>query len=140
MKKWADMSSRERDALVAEKVMGLEVKRGRELKGTDLPEWLDEPFTPGKDNLYGTPYQQWWKIPAYSTDIAAAWLVVEKLDLFRKLGNDYCAALLTKHEKWEIMVLTGMAINDNETIAEADTVPEVICIAALKACGVEGLS
>ena len=112
------------DALVAEKVLNL--------KRVMMPI-TDDTFAfvwePGAIFI----------LPKYSTDIAATWEVVEKMRaneftgsvdfmpcyyrvLFHRIGID--PAFSTHQE----MVAVG---------AEADTAPHAICLAALKAAGVE---
>lgn len=105
---------RELDALVAEKVMGwrlgehLGMKRnvwklpeGQKLNGLD---WCNEP-------------------PLYSTNIAAAWEVIEKLNI--------CIEVLRVKEaqtgSWQYVASTV----SGRTIADA--APHAICLAALKA-------
>lgn len=66
-KTWDEMTDRERDELVAEKVMGW--RRGRPERG-NMP-WLP----PGATRSHGGVMN----IPAYTTDIAAAWQVVEEM-------------------------------------------------------------
>ena len=111
-------ASRELDALVAEKVMGWE-------RPSD-PSWSYPAYMHDQ--------------PAYSTSIADAWLVVEKLS-----------------DKWEMNLRTILPARDyvcefklvvkNKCIVDAqhpfehvwnnpvDTAPLAICLAALKAVG-----
>lgn len=61
----------------------------------------------------------------YSTDIAAAWEVVEKLRTAK-----YELLICTFSGKWSVDVLhTGKSID----VANADTAPHAICLAALNA-------
>jgi hypothetical protein len=106
---------RELDALVAEKVMGRRFTRHLCEPGTPPHEWVDS------------------DVPEYSTDIAAAWGVVEKL-------REHFAGV-------EVMALTKTNANPNyfeaklwantwvHSFAEAPTAPHAICLAALKAVG-----
>ncbi len=97
------MTNRELDALVAEKVMGL------------------NPFHFIEDTIFSS-----LKLPNYSTNIADAWLVVEKLKtkLYRL---NICQ--LHSRKGWAFSV----NMNDNE---ETDTdISKAICLAALKAIG-----
>lgn len=96
---------RELDALVAEKVMG----------------WTEVCGYEGE-------YKGYWKIlPKYSTDIAAAWAVVE-LPLF-----DGWAIGRNASGKWEVF----NPWENNFVVSVADTAPHAICLAALKAVGYE---
>lgn len=122
---------RELDALIAEKVMGWENvhKHGSRLVG--IP-----PTQPGIPVCLAGG-----EIPPYSTDIAAAWEVVEKLQKdnpFWKTSN---------YEGWMNFNLGPTTGNDgfgwyanfgdSNTIAYGKTAPHAICLAALKALGVE---
>lgn len=105
----------ELNALVAEKVMGLKnVGMRNHVQGEDL-------F--GEDQDGDTVW-----VPAYSTDIAAAWLVVDKM---RQNGRVYLQGRLNS---W-----TFRCSPDGIELFEADapTAPLAICRAALAAVGVE---
>jgi len=127
---------RELDALVAEKVMGLEPWPEQD------PRWQCKAF---KAKII--PYGQEAKPclpPEYSTDIAAAWEVMEKFkDRGLEVGWD------KYREKWFCTNLAEdfryafdldetefkSTFNDNSIAVLADTAPLVICVAALKAVG-----
>jgi hypothetical protein len=99
---------RELDALVAEKVLGWPAARDAKAIG-EAGYWTagDERFIHG--------------LPAFSTDIAAAWEVVEKLiasDEWPEFSLEYEATL-----KWSVGDCYGA------------TAPHAICLAALKAMG-----
>ncbi len=107
--------SREIDALIAEKVMGLVVSDGI------TTEWDD--------------------VPHYSTDIAAAWEVYQRCFWYGKTKyqpgdclvvchNPYCE---TKEEYW----VAYMDYDHLECFTRADTAPMAICLAALKAKGID---
>lgn len=108
---------RDLDALVAERVMGF------------LPPgpgmWWTHPDNPLA--RYGGPRE-------YSTDIAAAWQVVERLhgvgDL---LSLDYGKFHL---DLWDDLHWQAR-FRDSEVHACARTAPHAICLAALRAVGVE---
>jgi len=88
-------SHRALDALVATEVMGL-----------DIPLLADSPVPPAR---------------RYSTDIAAAWEVVEELDL----------------SMYPLACTVGWRFEfDRNEGAEAETAPLAICLAALKAKGI----
>lgn len=124
---------RELDALVAEKVMGLQVKHLPPQEGLTR----HEEFTRQCLNF---EYQR--DIPHYSTDIAAAWMVVEKL---HALGFSYCIEQTENSEKPTVwLVKRGVqeeftvARDNAEMISESsEGLPHAICLAALKAVGVE---
>ena len=101
-------AGRELDALIAEKVMGLAGVRD------------------GKSWLYGDNWTYHKKgvlclVPHYSTQIADAWLVVEKFFKF-SLGSDGLIYLCKFAD----------APNKNWSLGTGDTAPLAICLAALK--------
>lgn len=100
------MTNRERDALVAIKVMG-------------FPVWNDE---------YHTLY------PPYSTSIAAAWPVFKKFTS-RYLWYDDATDVWHCHLDSTRRV---MADCRSHATSEDDDGCQAICLAALKAVGVEG--
>jgi hypothetical protein len=101
--KWSEMSARERDALVAERIMGQKIPR------------------PLK---FGTP------IAPYSISIDAAWKVVEKLKETRYVH------LWFDGDGWWFEVEVGEGALESVE-AKAPNAPEAICLAALRAVGVE---
>lgn len=106
-------SGRELDALVAEKVMGFEIANytGERHKGVPVIRVNDL----SKAVLAAKPY---------STDISAAFEVVEKMNHVVLTGGS---------GEWEAQMWS-----DNEEFsARSNTAPHAICLAALKACGVE---
>ncbi len=109
--KWEELTPRQRDALVAEKVMG----------------WHD--IVERDMYAYGvTPDGPSAVVRNYTTDIAAAWQVVE-----------YMAQ---RHATIEITVtdvLTHVAIGllRPKAVAYSKEAPEAICLAALRAKGIE---
>ena len=121
-------AGRELDALIAEKVMGWEAtadglywdarqKRTRLVLGSAIAKKREEM---GIENGPGFVF-------APSTDIAAAWEVVEKADLWSLYGSigdgPYRACI---------------QFEDREGLMTADTAPLAICLAALKAVSQEG--
>lgn len=123
-------AGRELDALVAEKVMGLAYVRRVEGQAAWVTgrDWVD----PG-DYTYGEG--KWgtlvlYRVPDFSTDIAAAWLVVERMaqsDRNLRLSLDRFGG-----DPWwcefadEAYTIGAQAV--------ADTAPLAICRAALAAC------
>ena len=119
-------TGRELDALVAEKVMGLE---RREWKPYAAPEgWFpkDAPSCNWRDenDRFHDPEGYESHLPLYSFDIAAAWEVVgsSACEYGHKFSLEY------EHDVWYACV-SGMYE------AQADTAPLAICRAALKAVG-----
>ncbi len=70
-------------------------------------------------------------VPHYSTDIAAAWPVAEKLDLFGALG--YMVVCDTKAGTWHVVECEEERYEPCSwnNIAEGDTAPHAIARAAL---------
>lgn len=114
---WDQMTSRERDALVAETVM-------------ETPRHL----------IFGTNYELGSGAdfdivnyaPQYTTDISAAWEVAEKM---RENGFWYFIGSGSK-EHGKIVVEFRPQGEDGVAVV-MDDVPEAICLAALRAKGVE---
>lgn len=102
--------SRKIDTLVAEHVMSLELRDGL----VDMSEEL---------NSKGC-----WREPKpYSTDIAAAWEVLEK---YLAEGNDIELMYCKEYGCWNACLVDIAAEN-------GDTAPLAICLAALKAKGID---
>lgn len=107
--------SREIDHAVAEHVMGIYFKKDPD----------DE--TPG---ILKSMCEH------YSTDIAAAWLVAEKL-VQEKIYFEIHPPL-DIGEQWSVTGYDGYNAERNSNAdGEADTAPMAICLAALKAKGIE---
>lgn len=120
-------AGRELDALIAEKVMGLELKQPdktnyrRDTWVYAINDYTDE----------GPVYVV--DCPEYSTDIAAAWEVLEKLSdsqitVNRHMHSGYTVGVFEK--------VQGISIQE-KCSASAATAPLAICLAALKAVGYE---
>lgn len=119
------------DVLIAKKVMGLDPMRAGP---DDTIFTIDRDWVmPGEYWIYeeGRGYDH---VPAYSTDLSAAWLVVDKIGLFR-------TALMAQGE------ITG---RDDEWVVYKErfgiewewhvigsTPAHAICLAALKVMGIE---
>lgn len=124
----------EMDALVAEKVMGVEPKKvfiatndgGRSAAITsdsfwggehDLAKWIKE--------HPGYVLGEWKSYPQYSTKIEDAWLVVEKLGIHTVMEID-------PRETPKVTVGMGNGATAG-VITKAETLSHAICLAALKA-------
>ena len=125
-KSWMDKleSGRELDDLVAEKVMGYRI--------------------PVQESLIGN---EWSPIPHYSTDIAAAWQVIEKLTSQNAGPDKACIEAIIntpKYPGWPTYVRDGEEEHQDEwcvewvdgidtiDVAFGKTAPLAICRAALK--------
>lgn len=114
-----DLSDRELDALVAEKVMGLSVEW---VKAGDK-SYIGTFISDGPVTLEGLHKVS---IPHYSTDIAAAWTVVERM---------------RDDSKWNTFKLVWntdgvrVSFRDDDNRVWGESAPRAICLAALKAVG-----
>jgi hypothetical protein len=111
----------ELDALVAEKVMGWTIDKLHGFTVVINPEMKKNDWIAFLNGF--SPY------PAYSTDIAAAWSVVKKFDylyLFRspEINDGMYECKLTMADERKYYALSESA-------------PHAICLAALRAVGVE---
>ncbi len=125
-------AGRELDALVAEKVFGvLAVHDSRDGYGKGARQY---------PAINGNPSGP---VPFYSSDIACAWLVVEKM---RRDG--WAFTLLLTPPASSVIVPTAAfrqsvyppdcrSIQEAGYSSHAESVPAAICLAALKAVGVE---
>jgi hypothetical protein len=125
-------AGRELDAIIAEKVMG-----GKHVKES-VPYTMIDPYTSEEMELFD--HRDYWEfpqpdwkglpLPRFSTSIADAWLVVEKLvgrgRVFIVKGDGLRTG---NNPKWTVLC-------DGVERVDADTAPLAICLAALKA--VEG--
>lgn len=113
---------RELDAEIAVKVMGL--------VPCDAWRWQYIPGAVAQLSVGGPP--------CYSTDIAAAWLVVEKL---KKYGRVLQLTQITARDRpwwWEAEFYCVAAEGEEpkeDSLGSAPTAPHAICLAALAAIG-----
>jgi hypothetical protein len=122
-------AERELDALISEKILGwvwAETDYG--LEGLFPPN--DHPFR----QLTSMPIifdsnGYWLGMPFYSTNIADAWEVVEKLDFTCSILTP-CPA---NYQKYSVVISKGEVVE--QVIAE--TAPLAICLAFLKANGID---
>lgn len=143
---WDEMTPRQRDAWIAEKVMGWSVVE--ECKSFGVVErHLRAPGHPAKPNtvcnyITGTlvvPCLPNEFLPHYSTDIAAAWEVVEAVGrtwrgfpfMLTWEPNEFYGGPLW-HAGWVEWLYGEM---ESRATAKADTISEAICHAAYKALG-----
>lgn len=142
---WSEMTPRERDALVAEKVMGHKLVDIREAESIAREVWKTQPdcqvFLAGfhAHQEDGGFYFDGWSVQHYTTDIAHAWEVVEQLvDEKRQVEvtweNGASSAYSTLF--WTCSTTEPYGY-ENIAHHHADTAPEAICLAALRAKGVD---
>ena len=116
---------RELDALVAEKVMGQKVKSAAELGGLYS---VEGDFFVNPPDRSEPVYAHTLPLPHYSTDIAAAWEVVEKLRV------EGLRLRLVEYTDGFYAAFGAMAIDTAPWQAsQVETAPLAICLAALKA-------
>ena len=119
---------REMDALIAEKVMGWDTVHFVKFADGTIPFGASPDMQKEADDG-GFICSTNKEVPEFSTDIAAAWLVVEKMGLFGGTGCSLVGPL--PGQKWHIHF--GKISSDSVI---GDTAPHAICLAALKAVGV----
>lgn len=122
---------RELDALISEKVFGRTVIRISKEEALDLMALRSYQSASGRMEmiqtlLMGVDSETREPPPHYSTDIAAAWEVVEKLNP----KEDEFRLVNFRGQGWECTF--RFFRGDRE---EGETVPHSICLAALKAIG-----
>jgi hypothetical protein len=119
---------RKLDALVAEKVMGY---HNIYVAHDGVPHLLPIPNS-GTTGVI---------CPRYSTDIAAAWEVVEKLQLLNKPQSIPSSNYAEHLQLWQYDETKWMVGNiESDTIyGEGESVAHAICLAALKIVGREGI-
>ena len=109
-------AGRELDALIAEKVMG-----------KSLPYNLHEMEAMARRTKAGAELVD-RMVPHYSTQIADAWLVMEKMSF------EFTEVDIFGHEieRWTCCFHGHLHDLDKDGLAYADTAPLAICLAALK--------
>lgn len=127
--KWEEMTSRERDAVVAEKVMEIKpIKNEGDMVFTRHRDWVEvgDWYYEGADeaNNYFVDL-----VPPFTTDIAAAWLVVEKM---RGTDDETFGRWMRMPELYERGEVPGVCLLLERSAAEA---APAVCLAALKAVG-----
>jgi hypothetical protein len=124
---------RELDALIAEKVMGLEVSFT-----IYPPEGADgyEIQKIGGDCFDGCTKLHWSSMPEYSTDIAAAWEVVEKVRT-KKISVSLVTCWDDSKDMMQWVCKIEWGGTDRFEFALQDTAPHAICLAALKTMGID---
>lgn len=115
---------RELDALIAEKVMGWNKFTSHPEGWTDVGEgpWF---IIPGEIKCEAVRSDE---IPAYSTDIAAAWEVVEKM---RVDGFNFQIHNVNEQVNWVALFWKKGTVGDPYLAVEVFA-PHAICLAALK--------
>lgn len=128
-----EMPERERDAVVAENVMKWPFNLCRPFNGTGRREVRDGTLSEFCVKC-GDPYGYHGGWPSYTTDIAAAWAVVEKMreeflypDIISKTTEWLC--VVDKYEEEDEPIRWPVR-------AASPSAPLAICLAALKAKGV----
>lgn len=119
---------------IGERVMGLQAKKHilTAAEHYQLVDWrlVDRDGRPLPDTwACRAPDQVWGDCPCYSSDIAAAWQVVEEL---RRRGWSVFVVVqpwVTSSPVWSVDVVN----RDDSYRAYADSAPEAICRAALRA-------
>lgn len=121
---WSELTPRERDCLIAEKVFGHTVWR-------DSPFHGDLMLLDNKQGLTG-------EVPHYSTDMNTAWKIVRKMNI----SNSPDFPDFTNYHRFieELTKIVGSDMFFDLFYCDQDgdhLSPERICIAALRAVGIE---
>lgn len=118
MLSWDEMIDEQRNVLIAEKVMGWKIKTY-----ADLPDIEPEPDWVSSDAVICTVGEF-----TPSTDMSNALEVLDRFNNWQitKFGDTY-----GRHGQYRVF------IEANQNIAFADSAPEAVCLAALKAVGVD---
>lgn len=114
---------RELDALIAEKLFGLNL--------TDAFTGEERPITSGVALQY---LDRMSGVPNYSTDIAAAWEVVEKI-IHPEFVSSWQFDI--RVESWPKKYKAKFSNGGGAHIAHEDSAPHAICLAALKALAIK---
>lgn len=127
------LRGRELDIAIAERVMGYDWWRSKVSgKRCLFPEGRQYPWfiyrATGDEQLTADYDHQ---VPPYSTSIEAAMEVVEKLRT-----EHWCVTLMNQFSKGPQWYVSFETV-EGETYATCDSLPEAICLAALKAVGAE---
>lgn len=137
-------AGREMDAMVAEKVMGLKVSKASEI----LELWQASPSGASYAFIYGIGKDEMCVaganslstiVPRYSTEIGAAWGVIEKAFDVEPDHKSGFPAVVRWNDGWRVTLLNGdgtpmdLAYGGKLLLSIADTAPLAICRAALKA-------
>lgn len=120
-------AGRELDALIAEKVMG---RKNIRFENTIYGQIHQSDVTPEFPDLIAKGVKR-IRIPHYSTDISAAWDVVEKI----KFKFDNTFHLVATSNGWSVFWDHEDEGPGANGYVEAETAPHAICLAALKAVG-----
>lgn len=123
-----DVAGRELDVLIAEKVMGWTwYKTGRGARMLCEPHHGQ--LADGSEPIANLAT---FSVPLYSSDIAAAWSIVEKM---QELGWTFAIELFEDNGNYSAYFKNTQ--NRDRYVGNADTAPLAICLAALKALGGE---
>lgn len=70
----------------------------------------------------------------YSTDIAAAWQVVEKM----QSNDNFLSIITSKKNKWSVNIWVGKRVS-TLVVKHTETTPAAICLAALASVGIDAV-
>jgi len=133
-KTWEEMGERERDALVAEKVMGQPVTCEEELDFVEDGSFLECPVCRATSTIQESMKNERiahmrGDIPHYTTMMSDAWTVVERM-----LDKVVCTCEVGNraNESTYVIITFDRTLSQYKRRTSASTMPEAICIAALK--------
>jgi Phage ABA sandwich domain len=134
--KWSELTSEQRDRLVAEKVMGWteQTCEGTSLDMLEGPgEW--QCSICGFQARYSDPIEHIALPPRYSTDMNVTWQIVEKMvtrQSYHDIDYEWSGPLFGC-PCWYVKINDG----GHYSWIMADTAQDAICIASLRAVGIE---
>lgn len=143
--KWTEMTSEQKNALIHEKVMGvsltchatLDIKRGQGFYFWNCFECGY--FSTGKDSPITNDHPRQMDIPPYTTDMNAAWLIIQKMSTRHHEQSEFLDEPFARFTDELLPNRAGEIWTAYNCMATevAHWTAEKICMAALKACGVE---
>jgi hypothetical protein len=144
MKKWSEMSPKQRDRMVAEKIMGYTVRKHGYYDGgfqssssVKRPAYylFDAEGNADWHREHISEVAAWAGCPSYTTDMGAAWSVVRRMDTVHKdrfVPFAVYLGLLTVHLE-DVPSPRAFQMNLGRL---SKITPEDVCFAALKALGI----
>lgn len=144
--KWAEMTSRQKDRLIAEKIMGYTVREHGEydggfahVEGVHAPAFylFDAQGNADWRKECTSEIEAWFLCPHYTTDMNVAWQVLQKMSTRHNEQAEFLDEPFAQFTDELLPNSAGEIWTAYQCMARevARWTPEKICLAALKACG-----
>lgn len=136
--KWSELDKAARNALVAEKVVGIDLTCTGNFKYvlSDL-NYYECLECGAKMAIHPLPVSHARNVPDYCGDMNAAMLIVQS-QKFMSVTLNYSEGWHSETERWQVYdCIISPYEMPGPICAYGQNMPEAICLAALKACGVE---